>query len=109
LFAEAGLICIVALISPYRDDRDQARAAAGEHLFLEIFVNASIEKMRGAGSERALPKGARSADCRFHGRGRAVRAARKPRIWSSIQAKNQSRRCERALRSYISLRLGIPG
>jgi bifunctional enzyme CysN/CysC len=42
LFADAGLVCIVALISPYRDDRERARAAAGTHPFFEIFVDAPL-------------------------------------------------------------------
>lgn len=43
LFADAGLICIVALISPYRDDRERARTAAGVHRFFEVFVDAPLE------------------------------------------------------------------
>ncbi len=42
LFADAGFIAISAFISPYRDDRRRARAAAGEE-FHEIFLSASIE------------------------------------------------------------------
>jgi adenylylsulfate kinase len=43
LFADAGLICIVALISPYRRDRARARAAAPIGRFLEVFINSSLE------------------------------------------------------------------
>jgi len=43
LFAEAGLICIVALISPYRQERDRARAIMGAAGFLEVHVNAPLE------------------------------------------------------------------
>jgi len=42
LFADAGLVCIVALISPYRDHRERARAAAGGAQFLEVFVDAPL-------------------------------------------------------------------
>ncbi|BDT86949.1 adenylyl-sulfate kinase [Nocardia cyriacigeorgica] len=45
LFAEAGVIAIVSLISPYRADRDRARAvheAAGIP-FLEVFVDTPLE------------------------------------------------------------------
>jgi bifunctional enzyme CysN/CysC len=45
LFADAGLIAIVPLISPYRAGRDHARAlhdAAGL-VFLEVFVDTPIE------------------------------------------------------------------
>jgi adenylyl-sulfate kinase len=43
LFAEAGIICIVAVISPYRMDRDSAREIIGSDRFLEVYVNAPIE------------------------------------------------------------------
>jgi bifunctional enzyme CysN/CysC len=43
LFADAGLVCVVALISPYRDDRERARAAAAPHTFVEVFVDAPLD------------------------------------------------------------------
>ncbi|MBW6476867.1 MAG: adenylyl-sulfate kinase, partial [Chromatiales bacterium] len=42
LFADAGLICIVAFISPYRADRMRARAAARGNHFHEIHLAASL-------------------------------------------------------------------
>jgi bifunctional enzyme CysN/CysC len=39
LFADAGFIVISAFISPYNDDRDRARAAAGDRFHL-VYVNA---------------------------------------------------------------------
>ncbi len=42
LFAQAGMIVITAFISPYRQDRDRARAAAPA-LFHEIHVKAGVE------------------------------------------------------------------
>jgi adenylyl-sulfate kinase len=42
LFAEAGFICIAAFISPFRDDRDQARRAAQRSSFHEIHLAASL-------------------------------------------------------------------
>lgn len=42
LFAQAGMIAISAFISPYKRDRDQARAAAGEG-FHEVHVATSLE------------------------------------------------------------------
>ncbi len=41
LFADAGLVAIVALVSPMRDDRARARAAAPGH-FYEIAVQATL-------------------------------------------------------------------
>ena len=42
LFARAGFIVITSFISPYRDDRDRARALAPE-MFHEIFIDADLE------------------------------------------------------------------
>lgn len=42
LFADAGMICITAFISPYRCDRDRARVAAARTSFHEIHVAANI-------------------------------------------------------------------
>ena len=51
LFADAGFIVITAFISPYREDRDIARKAAGD-MFHEIYIDADIETC-----ERRDPKG----------------------------------------------------
>ena len=52
LFADAGTVCIAAFISPYRDDRARARAAAGSRRFFEVHVNSGL-----ATCERRDPKG----------------------------------------------------
>jgi bifunctional enzyme CysN/CysC len=43
LFADAGVICITAFISPYRSDRELARAIAPAGKFVEVHVNAPLE------------------------------------------------------------------
>lgn len=46
LFADCGLIVLTAFISPYRSDRERARAAAtrgGAHTFHEAYVRAPLE------------------------------------------------------------------
>jgi bifunctional enzyme CysN/CysC len=43
LFADAGIICITAFISPYRSDRDLVRKLMAEGKFIEVFVNAPLE------------------------------------------------------------------
>ena len=43
LMAEAGLVVIVALISPFRKDRQAARELFAEGEFLEVFVDAPLE------------------------------------------------------------------
>lgn len=43
LMADAGLIVIVSLISPFRADREKARETVGPERFVEVFVDASLE------------------------------------------------------------------
>jgi bifunctional enzyme CysN/CysC len=52
LFVDAGVIAIVALISPYRAQRDAARARFATKEFFEVFVDAPLEEC-----ERRDPKG----------------------------------------------------
>jgi bifunctional enzyme CysN/CysC len=54
LLADAGVVVLVALVSPYRADRDAARAvhAARDLPFLEVHVATSLEEC-----ERRDPKG----------------------------------------------------
>jgi adenylylsulfate kinase len=54
LFADSGMITINSFISPYRVDRDQARAAHDESKipFFEIFVHCPLEE-----AEKRDPKG----------------------------------------------------
>jgi bifunctional enzyme CysN/CysC len=42
LMADAGTIVLVSTISPYRGDRDQARALVGPNEFLEVFVDTPL-------------------------------------------------------------------
>ena len=51
LFADSGVICISAFISPYRADRHRARAAAKDS-FHEVYIKADLETC-----ERRDPKG----------------------------------------------------
>ncbi|PAN43505.1 hypothetical protein PAHAL_8G240400 [Panicum hallii] len=47
LFADAGLICIASLISPYRSDRSACRNLLPKSSFIEVFLNAPIEVCEG--------------------------------------------------------------
>lgn len=44
LFADAGIITLAAFISPYRADRDLARALLKEGEFMEIYVKCPVEE-----------------------------------------------------------------
>jgi adenylyl-sulfate kinase len=52
LMNDAGLIVITAFISPYREDREMAKAIIGEDYFKEVYVSTTIEVC-----ERRDPKG----------------------------------------------------
>lgn len=43
LFVDCGVIVMTSFISPYRADRDAARAVVGDDAFLEIYVKCPIE------------------------------------------------------------------
>ena len=43
LFADAGTVVMTAFISPYRADRDQARALIADGRFVEVFVDCPLE------------------------------------------------------------------
>jgi len=42
LFADAGLLCITAFISPYQQDRAKARSAAERTSFHEVYLSADL-------------------------------------------------------------------
>lgn len=52
ILVDAGVITIVALISPYRSDRDNIRESFGSGEFVEVYVQCGIEEC-----ERRDPKG----------------------------------------------------
>ncbi|XP_048232728.1 adenylyl-sulfate kinase 3 isoform X3 [Ricinus communis] len=43
LFADAGVICIACLISPYRKDRDACRALLPDGDFIEVFMDVPLQ------------------------------------------------------------------
>ncbi|MCM3630050.1 adenylyl-sulfate kinase [Paenibacillus glycanilyticus] len=52
LFVDAGIITIVAAISPYRQDRDKVRASIRPVDFIEVYVQCTVEEC-----EKRDPKG----------------------------------------------------
>jgi len=52
LFADSGIIVLTAFISPYKEDRQQAREIISDLDFSEVFVNTPLEEC-----ERRDPKG----------------------------------------------------
>ncbi len=52
LFADAGLIVIAALISPYRIGRERAKSTIGAHRFVEVYIDVPVDVC-----EKRDPKG----------------------------------------------------
>jgi len=52
LMMDAGMICLTAFISPYREDRQNARAITPSGTFLEVYCRCALEEC-----ERRDPKG----------------------------------------------------
>lgn len=100
LFTTAGVINITAFISPYRKDRDQARALMKPGELIEVFVDCSLEEC-----ERRDPKGhykkARSGEMRdFTGVSAPYEAPTSPEI--VVQTHQQSEaECLRAILNYL--------
>lgn len=80
LFNSTGTIVLASLISPYREERDQAREIIGGERFIEVYVKASLEAC-----EERDPKGlyqkARAGEIQnFTGISDAYEEPEKPRV-----------------------------
>ena len=62
LMVDAGLIVIVAFISPFASGRETARSLVGEHTFFEVFVDAPLAVTEAARSEEGLYPQARGGE-----------------------------------------------
>lgn len=47
IFADAGVVTVVSLISPFRKERGEARAIAGSVRFIEVYVDAPLPVCEG--------------------------------------------------------------
>ncbi|MGM0876159.1 MAG: adenylyl-sulfate kinase [Bacillota bacterium] len=52
LFIDAGIVILIAVISPYKKDRDKARQKFNKDEFIEVYVKCSLEEC-----EKRDPKG----------------------------------------------------
>jgi len=80
LMNEAGVIVITAFISPYRQDREDAREVIGREAFVEAFVNTPLEVCE-ARDPKGLYRKARAGEIRqFTGVSDAYEPPKKPDI-----------------------------
>ncbi|QDT65331.1 adenylyl-sulfate kinase [Calycomorphotria hydatis] len=61
LFVDSGTLTLTAFISPYKADRDAARALLDDGEFIEVYVNASLETCEGR-DPKGLYKKARAGE-----------------------------------------------
>ncbi len=61
LFADAGVVCLSAFISPYRADRQAARERVPQGQFLEVFIDTPLEVCE-ARDPKGLYKKARAGE-----------------------------------------------
>ena len=57
LFCDAGIVALVALISPFAEARKKARLLVGDGRFIEVYVEASLETCRDRDPKGLYAKG----------------------------------------------------
>ena len=80
LMVDAGLIVIVALISPFRADRDAARRLFADGDFVEVFVDASIDTCEARDTKGLYAKARRGELPNFTGIGSPYEPPEDPEI-----------------------------
>ena len=80
LMVDAGLIVIVALISPFRSDRAAARRLFAEGDFMEIFVDASITTCEARDTKGLYAKARRGEIPNFTGIGSPYEPPHDPEV-----------------------------
>ncbi len=80
LFRDAGVINLTAFISPYRQDRQMARALAGEDDFVEVFVDCALEVCEERDPKGLYKKARDGAIPNFTGISAPYEAPEKPEI-----------------------------
>ncbi|HYZ62847.1 MAG TPA: adenylyl-sulfate kinase [Acetobacteraceae bacterium] len=80
LMADAGLIVLVCLISPYRADRQAARERSGAVPFLEVFVDAPVDVCRERDPKGLYAKADRGAIPNFTGVSAPYEAPEAPEV-----------------------------
>jgi adenylyl-sulfate kinase len=106
LFAQAGMVAIVAVISPLAEMREQARTAAGER-FCEVYVKASLATCEGR-DPKGLYKKARRGDLpAFTGISAPYEVPTRPDLIADTE-KQSLEECISALAAYVERQFMSP-
>lgn len=107
LFARAGVLVITAFISPYRSDRDRARAVAPD-LFHEVHVNAGLEICEERDPKGLYKKARRGEIPEFTGISAPYEAPENPEVEVDTGTQTLSQSVEQLLR-YVEANFGGKG
>jgi bifunctional enzyme CysN/CysC len=77
---DAGLVVIVALVSPFRADRNMARAMFARHEFFEVFVDTPLEICISRDPKGLYARAAAGTNAAMTGVGQAYEAPDNPEI-----------------------------
>ena len=80
LMLDAGLIVIIALVSPYESDRQRSRSLVGEDEFMEVYVETPIEICRARDPKGLYKKADSGAIPNFTGVGQEYEVPSRPEI-----------------------------
>jgi adenylyl-sulfate kinase len=106
LMADAGLIVIVSLISPFREDRQRAREAVGTGRFIEVFVDAPLDICRQRDPKGMYARALAGDLPRFTGIGAAYEPPEKPDLHLRTDTISPEQAVEQILVALNSRRTG---
>ena len=98
LMVDAGLIVIVALISPFRADRDAARRLFADGDFVEVFVDASLDTCEARDTKGLYAKARRGELPNFTGIGSPYEPPENPEIRVDTSAHTEQECVDEILR-----------
>lgn len=109
LFVDAGAIVVTAFISPYRADRDQARALMAGGDFIEVHVDCSLEACEARDTKGLYQKARRGEVKEFTGISAPYEAPASPEIVVHTDRSTPAE-CVDQLLGYLESRgyLGVP-
>ena len=80
LMMDAGLVVLVSLVSPFRDDRDAARELFAHSDFAEVFVDTPLEVCQERDPKGLYARAASAANSQMTGAGQAYETPRNPEV-----------------------------
>ncbi len=101
LMADAGLIVLVSLISPYRAERRMARDLASSHRFLEIYVDTALDVAESRDRKGLYAKARRGEIPNFTGIGAPYEAPENPDLHISTSQYTAEEAADAVIRMII--------